>query len=569
MVRRNGTVVCLRVMYDHIHLGVNGFLDDRDYEFGYDARAMDLNKAIEQLIEALKRNGGGVDRVPEQVLCAYHQSYSLFYTSIILRYNEHNQTMVPFLKKIVSSCTAVYQVLEDRHRMDERSRVMRDSALKPVNYLARTLGSRLEKQTEKEKHTLDTRQRTMDMLAKLKEKHGWALMATDDGDLLASQALMDRRFVFTAEYESLEMDMQTQQAHSIISVLEAEMGAGIDVTKTLWVFCIFLEEAIRRLSNNKSEVPNFTLGDVRRNEWNAGRTQWSAVVRFLDAAVADLRLLDWESGRRWQEEERLRVVAKRPDPARAFVFGLHCVWNVWRAVRIAGLKSMFSTTVKLSNFELHKLLSGAFQRKLILWSAECTRTKELVKEVVEAFPSFKQRLAKRVKGAKYAFHGLMVAHVVFRRSKRLVSTECPETMMLWGKELVQLQEKVRLFSEAAVIVSACTDEELGAVSKYIRGFTQKELVPIFMPISQGSTDRAEYALKNKRGAYEKEFTKLFALHALRIGSRTLPGNLSMLQEWANSIALDLGKVIKMDRGVHFALYAELINDMCKEFGDGK
>jgi hypothetical protein len=69
-----------------------------------------------------------------------------------------------------------------------------------------------------------------------------------------------------------------------------------------------------------------------------------------------------------------------------------------------------------------------------------------------------------------------------------------------------------------------------------------------MPISQGSTDRAEYALKHKRGAYEKEFTKLFALHALRIGSRTLPGNLSMLQEWANSIALDLGKVINMDRG---------------------
>jgi hypothetical protein len=43
----------------------------------------------------------------------------------------------------------------------------------------------------------------------------------------------------------------------------------------------------------------------------------------------------------------------------------------------------------------------------------------------------------------------------------------------------------------------------------------------------------------------------------------------MLQEWANSLALDLGRVIKMDRGVHFALYAELINDVCKEFGDGE
>jgi hypothetical protein len=575
MARRNGVYICLRMMYDITHSRINTFLGDERVNSGFFTHAFNLNKATEQLVASIKHVYSqrsakfSMDLVPENELCAFHANYRAFHTAILHRYNDSNLRMISCLKRNVGLSAAVQQVLNDRRRLNAHSQAIFDSVQKTSNYLARQLNNLLDKQPEKKRHSLDASRVTRDLVFKFRERHEWMLMATDD-DILASQGLMERCFVFTAELDSLDTDMQSQLAHSIIATMEKEMEFGLDVSKTLSVFWTYLEEAMRRVAaamGKQSEIANFRLGEVRL-EWNAGRTTWDTVIRTLDAAVADLKLLDWEAGKRW-EDERPGVVAKKPNPIQAFVSGLLCVWSVWKTVNVAGINAAFqSSVVNLRNFELNKRLSESFQRRLVLWRIECNNVRGLVKEVVETFPSFKQRLAQRVKGSKYAFHGLMVAHVVFRRNKRLISTECPETMVMWGKQLKNLQDRVRLFCDAAIIISACADEELGAVSRYIKSYTQRELVPVFMPISQGSSDRAEYALKNKRGAFEKEFTKLFALHALCLGSRTLPGNLGMLQDWANCITLDLGKVIRMDRGVHHARYAELINEVCKEFGDG-
>ena len=576
MARRSGTVVCLRMMYDILHSRINTFLGDGSVDFGFHLHALNLSRATEHLVDSLKhiclhRDARfSIDAVPGNDLRAYHECYKAFYCAILHRYNENNLKRIPFLKKNVSACTAVHLVLDERRGLDAHSRAVHDSVLKSANHLARMLGKLLEKQSGKERHSLEVSLGTEELVRRLKERHGWALMTTDD-EFLVSRALMDRRFVFAASHglESLSIDMQDQQAHSIIAAIENEMEVGIDATKTLSVFWTYLEGAMRRVAvamGKQSEIAGFTLGEVRA-EWSAGRTTWMTVVRTLDAAVADLKLLDQGSGRRWAGE-RPRIIAKKPSPVQAFVNGLRCVWSVWKEVNVAGINAVFRSTIaRLSNFELYRRLSDSFQRRMVLWGFECDRTKELVKEVAETFPSFKQRIMQRSKGSRFAFHGLMVAHVVFRRSRPLVPAECPETMALWGKQLKRLQDRIRLFCDAAIIISVCAGEELDIATNYIRKFTQRELLPIFMPISQGSIDRAEYALKNKRGTFEKEFTKLFTLHALRLSLRTLPGNLGVLQEWANFITTDLGKVIRMDRGVHFARYSAVINAVCQEFSD--
>ena len=566
----------MRMVYDVVHSRINAFLGDGGGDFGFHMHALNLNRATEQLVDSLKhicmqRNAKfSIDLIPGNDLRAYHECYKAFYCAILRRYNENNLKRIPFLKKQASSCNAVHLVLLERRRLYAHARAVHDIQLKYSNYLIHTLNNLLEKQPEKEKHLLEVSLGTGELVSRVKERHGWVLMATDD-EFLASQALMDRRFVFTArnQLECPSIDMQDQHVHSIIATIENEMEVDIDVTKTLSMFWAFLQEAMHRVAvalDKQSEIENFTLKDVRL-EWNAGRTTWDTVVRILDAAVADLKRLDWGSGGSWTKE-RSGIIAKKPSPVRAFVNGLRCVWGVWKEVNIVGINAVFQSTIaNLSNFELYRRLSDSFQRRMVLWSFECDRTKELVKEVAEIFPSFKQRIMRRTKGSRYAFHGLMVAHVVFRRNKPLVPAECPETMALWGKQLKRLQDRIRLFCDAAIIISACADEELAIATNYIRNFTGRELLPIFMPISQGSVDRADFALKNKREAFEKEFTKLFTLHALHLGPRTLPGNLSMLQEWANFITTDLGKVIRVDRGVHFARYSGVINAVCKEFSD--
>jgi hypothetical protein len=577
MGRRSGTVICLRMMYDIINSRINTFLGDGSVDFGFHIHALNLSRVTEQLVDSLKhtclptRNTRfSLDLVPGNDLQSYYECYKAFYCAILHRYNENNLKRIPFLKRNVSACTAVHVVLDGMRGLDAHTRAVHESVLKSTNHQARMLGKLLEKQPGKERHSLEVSLGTGELVRRLKERHGWALMATDD-DFLVSRALMDRRFVFAASHgvESLSIDMQDQQAHSIIAAIENEMEVGIDATKTLSLFWTYLEGAMRRVAvamGKQGEIENFTLGEVRL-EWNAGRNTWDTVVRTLDAAVADLKLLDQGSGVGWTEE-RPRIIAKRPSPVQAFVNGLRCVWGVWKEVNVVGINAVFKSSIaNLSNFELYRRLSNSFQRRLVLWGFECDRTKELVKEVAETFPSFKQRIMRRSKGSRYAFHGLMVAHVVFRRNKPLLPVECPETMVLWGKQLGKLQDRVRLFCDASIIISACADEELDIATKYIRNFNRRELLPIFMPISQSSVDRAEYALKNKRGAFEKELTKLFTLHALHLGPRTLPGNLGLLQEWANFITTDLGKVIRMDRGVHFARYSGVINAVCQEFSD--
>ena len=154
-----------------------------------------------------------------------------------------------------------------------------------------------------------------------------------------------------------------------------------------------------------------------------------------------------------------------------------------------------------------------------------------------------------------------MAHVVLRRTTD--PCRCPETLTLDGPRLEQVKRGVDTLCDAAIIFQACEEEgEAEQVVAYIRQFAGGELLPVFMPMSPLSADRAEFALRNRRGEFERELTKFIALSAMQLIPKKLPDPLGFLQGRADAVVHELGVVIEADRATHSRLYGRLINDLC-------
>lgn len=184
---------------------------------------------------------------------------------------------------------------------------------------------------------------------------------------------------------------------------------------------------------------------------------------------------------------------------------------------------------------------------------------QALREVAEAYPTFTKRILDRSTGSRFAFHFLLVAHAVVRR---ITPDRCPETLTLEGPQLVVLHQTVRRLCDAAVVVEACDEGECEPVIAYIQRYPGADLLPVFMPMSPMSADRAEYALKNKRAAFETSFAKFMAVNAMTPESNALPAHLSFLQDRANSAAHMLRDIVRINRGTHFRLYGRLITELC-------
>ena len=140
--------------------------------------------------------------------------------------------------------------------------------------------------------------------------------------------------------------------------------------------------------------------------------------------------------------------------------------------------------------------------------------------------------------------------------------QCPETLTLDGPRLEQLRRSVVTLCDAAIIFQACEECEAERVIAYIRQFDGGKLLPVFMPMSPSSADRAEYALRNTRGGLEAELAKFIALSAMQLIPKTLSDPLGFLQSRADHVVDELGVIIKSDRATHCKLYGRLINDLC-------
>jgi hypothetical protein len=328
------------------------------------------------------------------------------------------------------------------------------------------------------------------------------------------------------------------------------------------LFSILLEHGVNRSAATLKMSRDFTFRDEHA-ALRVGKVSWDGIVRFMDAMVSNMQRVYAESSIMWAKE-RPNVVCKRPNATTALINGLRVLWDIQRMVNIYATNVSFKQLQPTSAFQSYRMLSDAFDDRVRRGVAYLMNTREALKEVAARYPTFKKRILVRSTGSRYAFHGLFVAYVVFRRTKLLEPRHCPETLMLDGPRLIELQKRVRMLCDAAIIVETSSEAERGSVISYIQRYTGEQLLPVFMPMSPMSADRAEYALKNKRDPFEKEFAKFLALGAMQLTPTTLPEPLSFLQSKADEVAHGLRAIIKINRGVHYKLYGRLIGELANE-----
>ena len=557
---------CMRWMYMHINCKVNTFLGDSANTTTLQKHAVELNEALEQAILLIGTMPKfRFEMLPMDTVSSLFNKFHTYYCFFADMVFSSNKLMLPVYKSNLSSCKALYNTLKLRNSETSAKEVQED-ILATISHTTRQLGRILYETEMRKPHYSEVNYARQQKELKLEELYKWGLRVPLD-DVLVGNTLLDRRFVFRAEHDPLcvWIDVMNQHALLIISLIEKELASRIQATESIMLFGRVLEKGIMFAASRMETEGRVTFKAIL-SQWKSGDVTWADAINTLDAAVADMRVLDWDAGKCW-EEERTKLVSAQPSALAAFVRGLGVVWKIMKSVKMIGINHAVTDSLSgCSNFELYAKISTSFHGQM--GDTHCKRVYCVMKETAETFPSIKKRILEKSKGSRFLFQGVFVTHVIFRRNKELTYLTCPETLEIWGWKLVKIQERVRLFCDAAIITSACTDGEMQALSQYfISDFKGKKILPIFMPISHGSIDRAEYALKNRRGAFELQFTKLFTLYALHLISRKLPHEIRILQGMANKITVDLEKIIRADRGIHFRWYSNVISKVCEDLGE--
>jgi hypothetical protein len=404
---------------------------------------------------------------------------------------------------------------------------------------------------------------------KLLERYKWSRYV-HSSHFLMSQALLDRHsFVFDVQHKAVfpVLELFDTTASSIICLVEQELTHGSNTSESLMLFGFILENgmsnAAKRMGWTRDEIGKFNLPSINK-EWRSGRVTWDRAIRILDTAVDDMRLLNKEIADRWTKERQI-VVCKQPTALAAFVTGMKKVWELHMSIFIFAVNCQFKEIAKMRNVQIYRELYARFQSK---YTVVRGRTFEIMIEVINVFPMLKRYVMEKPRGYKFLYHGLFVTHCFTRRDPGLIMETCPNTLLIWGKMLTMFQQKVMNFMDAALIMSACKEHERGAVARYLTlAAPTGPLVPIFMPLSHETVDRAEFMLKSKDPKKEASLVKLLALGALHLASKKLPRELEELQEVADGIMKELSIIIRADRGIHCGYYSKVIDMACKHFED--
>lgn len=547
----------------HIHCKVNIFLGDCLLTTTLQKYAAELNEALEQAVVLIgSMESFSFKMLPLDTVSSLFEKFHTYYCYFADMVHSSNQLMLPVYKSNLSSCKALHSILKIMSS-ETSAKAVQEDILATISHTTRQLDRILYGAETRKPHRVEVNSARQQKERKLEELYTWGLRVPLD-DALVGRTLLDRKFVFKAECDTpcVWIDVMNQHALLIISLIEKELSSNVQASESIMLFGRVLEQGITFAASRMKTEVRLTFR-VILSRCKSGDMTWADAVNSLDAAVADMRVLDWDAGKCW-DEERAKLVSAQPSALSAFISSLKVVWKIMRSVKIVAINHMVTESLSdCNNFQLYKKISTSFHRQL--GDAQCKRVYCTMKETAENFPSIKRRILEKSKGSRFLFQGVFVTHVIFRRNKELTYRTCPETLEIWGWKLVKIQERVRIFCDAAIITSACTEDEMQALDQYfIADFKGKKILPIFMPISHGSIDRAEFALKNKRDAFELQFTKLFTLYALHLISRKLPHEIRILQGMANKITTDLEKIIRADRGVHFRWYSNVISRVCED-----
>ena len=401
---------------------------------------------------------------------------------------------------------------------------------------------------------------------KLLDRYGWT-RHLNSTDFLMCQALLDRHnFVFSVRHMSAipVVELFDEAALSVITLIEYELRNGSYAYENILLFGTLLERGLL----NSAEKMGWAKSDYRKLilhntniEWRSGRVTWDRAIELLDTTVENMRLLNEDIADQWISE-RQKLISKQPSVIDAFINALRKLWDMQTSIFIFAINHKFKEIAKLQNFQIYNAMYIRFQEGY----HSNRRTFDLMVELVNVFPVFKGFIKTKPKGLKFVFHGLFVTYFIARRDPALTTETCPETLKTWGKSLKGIQENLHTFLDAALILSVCNASEKEAVKRYL---TNKKgpLVPIFMPLSHETVDRADFALKNKSTKQEAPLIKKLTLGAMNLVSKKLPDELKEIQNMANGIMADLSILIKADRGTHHKFYDGVIDRLHTHFFD--
>jgi hypothetical protein len=399
------------------------------------------------------------------------------------------------------------------------------------------------------------------MLPKFKDNFAWTEMWTFK-EIVRYNVLKDPAFVFTLEHEDscITVDAYNKNADVLIELIQNELEMQVHSMDAIAVFSVLLEQGVRRAANVLHVTTNNLTFNTWRNVLRSGKMTWAEAVGMMDAVVLDMRFIFDDADGIWAAE-RDAVVQKRPNAISAFIHGLRVLWKIQRMANVHSI-NVFNRGLNQTTFQSRRMLSVSLDDRISRGVLYPINTKIALREVARLYPTLEKRILEKTKGSRFAFHGVFVAHVIFRRTTKLQPILCPETLTLEGPQLVSLQARVHRLSDAAIIINACHEEERVPVMEYMKQYTT-ELLPVFIPMmSHPSADRANFDMKNKREEFEKEFAKFLGLSALQLIEKTLPDELSCLQDQVDEITRELRTLIKLNRCVFYKLYGRLINELC-------
>ena len=549
---------CLKTAYLRANMQINPFIGNALDNNLIQKCSMDLLGAFEALQDKIRSVGFSMVSVEDAAdfnskLATMHRTWVCL---------SKTKTILPTYKESLKICDCLCIALEDKFSTRGDSSEQKTIKIS-IDYLTKHVKKNVTSAEFQRFQEHDVQAAYREIYPGIQRNYAWTGTLTMT-EFMVYQTLMDPNFSFAQEHEpiSISVDTFNRNADVLINLIRKELEQCVHSLDSIIVFTVLLEHGVSRSAATLKQSTDFTFRDEHA-ALRSGKMSWDGVVRFMDAMVSNMQRVYAESAVMWAKE-RNAVVCKNPNAITAFIHGLRVLWDIQRMANIYATNVSFKRLQPIRAFQSYRMLSDAFDDRVRRGVAYLVNTREALKEVAVRYPTFKKRILVRSTGSRYVFHGLFVAYVVFRRTKQLEPRHCPETLILEAPRLVELQTKVRMLCDAAIILEASSEAERGAVTSYIQKYTGEQLLPVFMPMSPMSADRAEYALKHKRDPFEKEFAKFLALGAMQLTSTTLPEPLSFLQSKTDEVAHGLRAIIKVNRGVHYKLYGRLIGDLANE-----
>jgi hypothetical protein len=554
-------VRCYKLAYYHANFKINGFVSEGLQQNMIQQDSIDLLKSFERLLDYIGPPDFRIDLIPSEYVHDFNTRLSQFSIQTLTRVSGTSKRIIPYYQRSLVACRCLLVALVNRNMeigVDSIKAVVKMS----TDYIFRTL-KKIAPSDDFEKFQTDELG-PAERAANERIQRAYAIVdMASTNEIMEYQTLLTPGFVYGRQHLGSDMTNCAfkQQAELIIKIIKMELDEGVYTLETFMIFSHIIEQGaaqVARYTNKGHEIREFNFRRFRL-EICSGKMCWEGVIRMMDSAAADLQRVYGGSESLWAKS-REDLIMRKPNATSAFINGLQSLFEIQQTAYLHGINLNFR--VSPSTFMSCRTISNAFNARLSRGVTKVDNVKRILALVASLFPDAAQRILQRSKGSRFVFHGVFVAYVLFCQ-KRLDEANCPETLYMECNRLISLQSSARTFCDAAVILNESKSEERELIGKYIEGFPGERLLPVFMPISQISADRSEYALKHKRGnVIVNGLADLFALRALQLVPTRLPDGLRVLQGLADKITMELRSIIRVNRIVHFKLYGKLISELC-------